>query len=126
VAHQPAAFGLLFVWLPFALGTRNRWGYLLLANIVGIITAHTFFRVVSFMHGPRHWYEMTPLLTLLAARGAQRLVQVTSLTIDADLKRCRGGRGLPTSFLTAPLAVGLVAALVAMSAQGWMMGQRAL
>ena len=83
----PQYIGLMFVLLPFILGTRHRWDWFLLACAVAVIAAHTLFGGFVIMHGPRYWYEAAPLLMLLTARGADRAAEL--LASAASLVRGR-------------------------------------
>lgn len=119
----PLAIGLSFAALPFMLGTRNRWDYFLAASLLAMAVAAIFFVNAAVMHGPRFWYETMPFLMLLTARGAHRLTEVGPLI--AHRVTWRIGRAPPatTAGVTALAVYGLVAALIAFSAYGWMLGK---
>jgi hypothetical protein len=68
--NWPVIVGFMLVLLPFALGTRNRWDWFFLIAISFVMGVYTLYFYDGFMHGPRFWYETTPLLLLLTARGA--------------------------------------------------------
>lgn len=70
ISNWPIFIGLMFVLVPFALGSRHRWDWFLLAATVFLMGVYTLYFTTGFMHGPRYWYETTPLLLLLTARGA--------------------------------------------------------
>jgi hypothetical protein len=65
----PLYVGLMFVVLPFVLATRQRWDWFL-SSPLSSRWACTSSIGHGFMHGPRYWYVVSPLLALLAARGA--------------------------------------------------------
>ena len=70
ISNWPILVGLMFVFVPFALGTRNRWDWFFLIATACLMGVYTLYFTTGFMHGPRYWYETTPLLLLLTARGA--------------------------------------------------------
>jgi hypothetical protein len=119
----PLSIGLLFVLLPFILGSRNRWDYFFLTGAFLIAAAWTTYEGVFIMHGPRFWYEMVPFLMLLSARGVQCLV-----TFVGDVASWLGARihflwGLESRAAAGLAAYGLVAVLLAYSVHGWMLGK---
>jgi hypothetical protein len=119
----PLFMGLLLVLLPFILGSRNRWDYFFLTAAFFIAAAWTTYRGVFIMHGPRFWYEMVPFLMLLTARGVQCLV-----TFVGDVASWLGARlrflwGLESRATAGLAAYALVAALLAYSVYGWMLGK---
>jgi hypothetical protein len=72
LSNWPVLIGFMFVLLPFVLGTRNKWDWFFLISIGFLWGIYTLYFTNGFMHGPRYWYETTPLLLLLTARGADR------------------------------------------------------
>jgi len=119
----PLFIGLLFVLLPFILGSRNRWDYFFLTGAFLIAAAWMTYEGVFIMHGPRFWYEMVPFLMLLSARGVQCLV-----TFVGDVASWLGARvrflwGLESRATAGLAAYALVAALLAYSVHGWMLGK---
>ena len=70
LSNWPVLISLMFVLLPFVLGTRNRWDWFFLIAIAFLWGVYILYFYNGFMHGPRYWYETTPLLLLLTARGA--------------------------------------------------------
>ncbi len=119
----PLASGLLFVFLPFVLGSRNRWDYFFLFGALFIAAAWTAFRGVFIMHGPRFWYEMVPFLMLLSARGVQCLVNFVGDAASWLGTRLRFLRGVEARATAGLAAYTLVAALLAYSIHGWMLGK---
>lgn len=74
VLHNwPASIGVGLVLLPFVLGTTNRWDWFLLIATVSLGAAYALYKVNGVMHGPRYWYELTPLLMLLTGRAVSLL-----------------------------------------------------
>ncbi|MBI4832708.1 MAG: glycosyltransferase family 39 protein [Candidatus Lindowbacteria bacterium] len=55
--------------IPFALPSRNKWDYLLLAHLLAIPAVHFFFFHQDFFFGPRYYFCITPAALILAARG---------------------------------------------------------
>ena len=81
------------------------------------------FRTAAIMHGPRFWYEPTPFLMLLTARGVERLWQASTeaggwLAARSGWERPQASRGI-----VGVAAASLVAGLIVYSAYGWMLGQ---
>lgn len=74
----PAYVGLVFAFLPFLLGTRNRWDYFCLAAALAVMGVYVFYRFSGVYEGPRYWYAALPFLVLLSARGAQMLAAFLS------------------------------------------------
>jgi hypothetical protein len=119
----PLAIGLLFVLLPFVLGTRNRWDYFFLAEAVCIGLVWTAFYGVFFMYGPRYWYEMVPFLMLLSAHGAVCLVNFVGDAASWLKERLKLAHRIEAR-ATATVAVStLVVSLLAYSVHGWMLGE---
>ncbi|MBV9174678.1 MAG: hypothetical protein JOZ81_31840 [Chloroflexi bacterium] len=105
----PPGLAFLPMLLPFVLGTRNRWDYLFAALAATIALAWFFYNGVYIMYGPRFWYEMTPLLVLLAAHGVTLAVGST--------RQIRADTVIPDFLgLLATVAVG---SLVALSIFSW-------
>jgi hypothetical protein len=119
----PLAIGLLLVLLPFVLGSRNRWDYFFLAGAVFIAAAWTTYEGVFIMHGPRFWYEMLPFLMLLSARGVQCLVNAVGDIASWLGARVRPLWGLEARATAGVAAYAVVAALLAYSVHGWMLGK---
>ncbi|MCI0778041.1 MAG: glycosyltransferase family 39 protein, partial [Chloroflexi bacterium] len=119
----PLAIGLAFTTLPFILGTRQRWDYVLAASIFSLASLATLFHLAAVMHGPRLWYEIMPFLILLTARGAQCLAAAGSQLGDWLADRVWHGAPQASPGITRLAVYGLVAGLVAFSLLGWF-GQR--
>jgi hypothetical protein len=119
----PLAIGMLLVLLPFVLGSRNRWDYFFLAGAVFIAAAWTTYEGVFIMHGPRFWYEMLPFLMLLSARGVQCLVNAVGDIASWLGARVRFLWGLEARATAGVAAYAVVAALLAYSVHGWMLGK---
>jgi hypothetical protein len=74
--------GLGFVLLPFVLGTRERWDWFLLVAVICALGVYVLYIGGGIMHGPRYWYVASPLLMLLAARGAERAAELLAAAAD--------------------------------------------
>ncbi len=62
---------LLLATAPFALASRKKWDYLLLANLLSIPVLYAFFFRQDFFMGPRYYFEVIPAAVILTARGLQ-------------------------------------------------------
>ena len=122
----PAAIGFLFAALPFLLGTRDRWDYVLGAAFLSMAAANIFYANAAVMHGPRFWYETMPFLMLLSARGAVLLIERASRAGDRLAALAAWKPQASGSAVTGLAVFGLVAGLIASSAHGWMLEQRNL
>ncbi len=60
---------LLFAMIPFALPSRNKWDYLMLASFLSIPAVYFFFFHQDFMMGPRYYFSVIPAAVILSARG---------------------------------------------------------
>lgn len=60
---------LLFALLPFAALSRNKWDYLLLANLLSIPAVYFFFFHQDFLMGPRYYFCLILPAVILTARG---------------------------------------------------------
>ena len=67
----PGFVGLALAGLPFLLGTKNRWDYLLLLSVLAATLVYIGYRFSGLYGGPRYWYEIVPLVMLLSARGLE-------------------------------------------------------
>ena len=117
----PLFVGLALVFLPFMLGSRNRFDLFLLIATVFAIGIWTAYEGSGKMHGPRYWYEAVPFLMLLAARGLvllqDRLAQLsTSIVRNAD------AAGPPVA-IAGVFSYGLLVLLLGISVHGWMLGR---
>ncbi len=119
----PRYVGLMFVLLPFILATRHRWDWFLLLCAASIMGAWTFFEGDGVMHGPRYWYEATPFLMLLAARGAERAAELLA-DGAAWLGRALGGAEGRPLWAGLLIVYGLVGVLIALSVNGWLLGNQ--
>lgn len=88
----PYYLTLAFIPLPFVLKRANRWDYLILGGLAGVIVAYVFWWAVALIFGPRYWYETMPFLLLLTARGVQSLALFLQDT-PAKLWSGEGRRG---------------------------------
>jgi hypothetical protein len=114
----PVRIGLGLVLLPFLLGTKKPWDWLFLFGAASTMAVYVLFESNGVMHGPRYWYEATPLLILLTARGLERAAEVIR-GVAALFPRSRPEKGdLALADLLVP-GVGVV--LVAISSV-WLLG----
>jgi 4-amino-4-deoxy-L-arabinose transferase-like glycosyltransferase len=69
----PGWSSLLFLPLPFLFRRTNRWDWLLLGTILGMIFVHLFYWAFGGVDGgfPRYYYDALPALLLLTVRGIQ-------------------------------------------------------
>ena len=113
----PAWIGLLFVLMPFVLGTRNGYDWFLLGSALFIISGAAWFFHTGMVGGPRYLYEAVPMLLLLTARG------ITSL--GSLPRRIAGANSDAEPTFTTEIITGMVSAaacaLVAASALGWLL-----
>jgi hypothetical protein len=120
----PQYVGLLFVLLPFALGSTSWRDWWLLLAAMPVLAIYTLYDGNGVMQGPRFWYEATPFLMLLTARGAVVLVDAVAAAVRSQHERMpwladrRGGRGvlLAGAYLC-------LAALMGASVYGWLFGR---
>ena len=120
----PLAIGLIFAMLPFLMGTRHRWDYFLGASALALAATPVFYVNPAVMHGPRFWYETMPFLMLLTARGILSLGEAGVSVGDWFAGQIGWRPSVPSQGVTGFAVFGLVAALVAFSAWGWMLGRR--
>ncbi len=73
----PGWLNLIFLPTPFLLHVANRWDWLWLGTIGGIIFVHIFYWAFGGVDGgfPRYYYDALPALLLLTVRGIQSLSQ---------------------------------------------------
>ena len=69
----PGWSSLLFLPIPFLARRANRWDWLLLGMLLGLIGVHIFYWSFGGVDGgfPRYYYDALPGLLLLTARGIQ-------------------------------------------------------
>ncbi len=69
----PGWSNLIFIPISFLTGRANRWDWLLLGTIGGMIIIHIFYWAFGGVDGgfPRYYYDALPALLLLTARGIQ-------------------------------------------------------
>lgn len=123
----PQYVGLLFVLLPFALGTTRWADWWCLLAALPVLAAYTLFGGNGVMQGPRLWYEAVPFLMLLTARGGEVLVDRVSSAIGAW--RSRRAAQSDDRALTAGRAAGLTVVYVGLgvlmcwSVYAWLLGR---
>lgn len=124
LSNWPVLIGFMFVLLPFVLGTRNRWDWFFLLTIAFLMGVYTLYFTDGFMHGPRYWYETTPLLLLLTARGADMAAEA----IAGAASRLRGlvsGTQRPRHWAAIAVVYGFVLVLAFTGWQRWAFGSGA-
>jgi 4-amino-4-deoxy-L-arabinose transferase-like glycosyltransferase len=69
----PGWSNLMFLLIPFLARRANRWDWLLLGTLLGLIGVHIFYWAFGGADGgfPRYYYDALPALLLLTARGIQ-------------------------------------------------------
>jgi len=119
----PQFIGIGFSLLPFLFGTRKVQDWFFLACAVTTTGAWVGYESTGVMYGPRYWYEAMPFLILLAARGADRAVDLLSGAVTSIRER-----DLLTTEREAwagrVVVYGFVGVLVLVSVYGWLLGQR--
>jgi 4-amino-4-deoxy-L-arabinose transferase-like glycosyltransferase len=98
----PGWANIIFLPVAFVARRANRWDWLLLGTIGGIVFVHIFYWAFGGADGgfPRYYYDALPALLLLTVRGIHICFQI--------LRRWQWGR-FQTSWLLAVLLVGFVA-----------------
>jgi len=98
----PTWTNIIFLPIPFVTRRANRWDWLLLGTIGGLVFVHIFYWAFGGADGglPRYYYDALPAFLLLTVRGIQICFQY--------LYRWQWGR-FQTSWLLVTLLVGLVA-----------------
>ncbi|HEU0074593.1 MAG TPA: glycosyltransferase family 39 protein [Dehalococcoidia bacterium] len=117
----PSFAGLALVMVPFLVVSRHRWDYLLLACTLLPMAIFIGYRFSGLFGGPRYWYEVTPFLVLLSARG---------ITLSAELLYRAGGevaRRMPRLRSPSPWAGNVVVyaavgLLLIYGSGGWVTG----
>ena len=95
---------LLFVFVLFMTGSKNKWDYLLVGTFAAVVFAYFFYWFQDLCFGPRFLYEPAALLLILTARGIERLPVVVReiLGYQYSVERIRVG-----SFMLLLLLFGL-------------------
>ncbi len=119
----PQYIGFMFVLLPFLLGTRSRWDWFLLVCVVSVMAALILYWSHSVIHGPRYWYEMLPLLILLAARGADIAAERLAAAAG-QFRRILFGVDQRPTWAGVFVVYLFVFALVGSGLYGWLLGQQ--
>jgi hypothetical protein len=83
----PGWSNLIFLPLPFLARRANRWDWLLLGTLLGLVGVHLFYWAFGGADGgfPRYYYAALPALLLLTARGIQ-----VSIDLLSRLPRIKG------------------------------------
>lgn len=122
----PLYIGMMFVLLPFMLGTRKLWDWFFLVCAVFVLGAYSLFEGNGVMHGPRYWYEAVPFLMLLTARGADRAAEVLGASA-AFVQRAVLGRR-PADVVARWVGTGVVYSIVLVfvgaALAGWLFGKQ--
>jgi hypothetical protein len=121
----PLYIGMAAVLLPFMLGTRKLWDWVFLASAVSVMGAYSLFEGHGLMHGPRYWYEATPFLMLLTARGAdlaaQRLAGAAASVRGALLGSAQEGAA---RWAGVTVVYSIVLVFVGAALSGWLFGKQ--
>ncbi len=120
----PAFIGLGIAMLPFLMGSRYRWDYVFGVAFLSLTSLNIFYKNAAVMNGPRFWYESLPFLMLLTARGAIYLRDATVSTAEWFHMRIRRKDATPSRAIAGVWVLGVITALVAFSASGWMLQTR--
>lgn len=120
----PAFIGFGIAMLPFFMGTRNRWDYFLGASFLSLAGLNMLYKNPAIMNGPRFWYESLPFLMLLTARGSIYLRDAAVSAAAWLHARVSASPPTPSAAITSVLVFGVLTALVAFSASGWMLQTR--
>lgn len=118
----PTYIGVMFVLVPFIAGTRNAWDWFLLACAVSAMGVYILYEGNGIQYGPRYWYEATPFLMLLAARGADRAALLLGEVASFVSNRLRW-RIVPRRWAGGVVVYAFVAALVGFSLYSWLLGR---
>jgi len=119
--NWPLTLGLGLALLPFALGTRSRWDWFFLLLVVFLWGAYTLYFTNGLMHGPRYWYETTPLLMLLMARGADAAA-VLLASVASGVRERLGASPLGRTWAGVVVVYGLVLAVAIPASNDWLRG----
>ncbi len=115
----PAWIGLAFVFMPFVLGTRTFYDWLLLCAAASVIAGAALFFTTGFFYGPRYVVEAVPLLLLLSARGVTLLAQ-TPRRIARISGSGESAHAAPTYWFRLVIGAG-AASLIVASAANWLL-----
>ncbi|HYM15966.1 MAG TPA: glycosyltransferase family 39 protein [Dehalococcoidia bacterium] len=118
----PVYLGLVVVLLPFILGTRNRWDWFFLACAAMAMGVYTLYYSPGIMHGPRYWYEATPFLLLLTARGVDRAARLLAAGAAHLRTRLLRTEAAPAEWAGVSVTYAFVVVLIAAGAYGWLRG----
>jgi 4-amino-4-deoxy-L-arabinose transferase-like glycosyltransferase len=100
----PGWSNLLFLPIPFLMRRTNRWDWLLLGTILGMVSVHIFYWSFGGVDGgfPRYYYDALPALLLLTIRGIQISIQYLKYWQFTKLN-------LPLSWLPIALVISFIA-----------------
>jgi hypothetical protein len=87
---------------------------------------YTWYYSTGIMHGPRYWYEATPFLLLLTARGAERAAGVLAAAASRVAERFGRADAARASAAAVLVTHAFVAALVVWGAYRWLRGDGGL
>jgi Dolichyl-phosphate-mannose-protein mannosyltransferase len=117
----PAFAGIILIFVPFLLGSRNHWDYFVLACATLPILAYAGYRYSGGYEGPRYWYEAMPFLVLLSARGVEMAGRLLS-DCAGRLRSFITGGGREHLFGGTAIVYSAVAVLVIWGSGGWLFG----
>ncbi len=119
----PLYLGLTLVLLPFILATRRLWDWFLLACALFAIGAWAWYVDTGIMHGPRYWYEAMPFLILLAARGADRAIELLADGARA-VRRALFDDDRRPEWAATLVVGGFVVVFAGLAVAGWLFGKQ--
>jgi 4-amino-4-deoxy-L-arabinose transferase-like glycosyltransferase len=98
----PGWMNIIFLPIPFVARRANRWDWLLLGTVGGLVFVHIFYWAFGGADGgfPRYYYDALPAFLLLTVRGIQICFQVL---------RRRQWKQFQTSWLLVALLLSVVA-----------------
>ncbi len=117
----PPFVGLALVMVPFLVASRNRWDYLLLACTLLPMAIYVGYRFSGLFGGPRYWFEVTPFLVLLSARGITLAVR-SFVVLGDHLAGRMSGINAPSGWAGNVVAYAAVGVLVVYGTGGWLTG----
>ncbi len=119
----PRYIGLMFVLLPFILGTTSKWDWFMLACAVAVMGVYTLYLENGVAYGPRYWYESLPFLMFLAARGAERAAEVLADAVHRLWQRWPGTANSQRPLWASVIIVyALAISLICLGSYRWLLG----
>jgi hypothetical protein len=122
--NWPLGVAFMFIFVPFILGTRDRWDWFCATCALATMAAYVLYRYSGVYEGPRYWYEIVPFLLLLTSRGID-LAADLSRRVASELRADLGRRGTSSALPGYATVYSIVALLVILGSGGWLFGLRA-